>query len=216
MCNDCVVTHTGGKTKTLNRDKITDAAIVTFAENPEATMAEIAEAAGIVRRTVYGHFPTRHDLIIGIVERAAQELVEALPGPEDIPEEPEVALALLELSNWPVGDRYRALLGVGRRELGDQRVLDMLAGTRRLACRIIEDGQARGVFTQRLAAATIVAVSEAASLALLGETASGEDNLTAEVAADIALSLAGVDTCRRLDAIRKAEAIRGLDHQSSR
>lgn len=216
MCNNCVVTHTGGKTKNLNRDKITDAAIVAFAENSEATMAEVAEAAGIVRRTVYGHFPTRHDLIIGIVERAAQELVDALPAPEDIPEEPEVALALLELSNWPVGDRYRALLGVGRRELGDQRVLDMLAGTRRLTCRIIEEGQARGVFTQRLAAETIVAVSEAASLALLDETASGEDNLTAEVAADIALSLAGVDTCRRLDAIRKAEAIRNLDHQSSR
>ncbi|MDI9930719.1 TetR/AcrR family transcriptional regulator [Rhodococcus sp. IEGM 1354] len=199
--------HTGSKTKNLNRDKITDAAIAAFAVNPEATVAEIAEAAGIVRRTVYGHFPTRHDLIIGIVERAAQELIDALPSPEDIPDEPDVALALLELCNWPVGDRYRALLGVGRRELGDQRILDMISGARQLTLDVVERGQARALFNRRVTADTIVAVSEAASLALLDDTHRVDGTITATIAADIALSLAGVDTARRADAIRSAEII---------
>lgn len=201
--------HAGGKTKNLNRDKIIDAAIAAFAENPDATMAEIAEAAGIVRRTVYGHFPTRHDLIVGIVERAAQDFVDALPAADALPREPEVALALLELSAWPVGDRYRALLGIGRRELGDQCILDMLSESRQLTLDVIDDGRVRGVFTRDLPTETIVAASEAASLALLDHANRREGGISAAVAADVALSLAGVDSLRRRDAIRKAETVLG-------
>ena len=43
-----------------------------------ARILEAAEAAGVVRRTVYGHFDGRAALVTGLVEDAAQALRRAL------------------------------------------------------------------------------------------------------------------------------------------
>ncbi|WP_338889153.1 TetR/AcrR family transcriptional regulator [Rhodococcus sovatensis] len=197
-----------GPTKLANRDKILDAAISAFASDPDATVEYIAQSAGVVRRTVYGHFPTRHDLIVGIVERAARDFVAALPVIDDLPSRPEVALALLELSSWSVADRYRALLGVGRRELGEQQILEVLSVSRRVILLVLERGRASGVFTDRMAAETVISVSEAATLALLDRANGGDDTITAATAAEVALSLAGVDRGIRQSAIDEATAHR--------
>mgnify|MGYP000529473317 CR=1 FL=1 len=43
------------------------AAITAFAADPDASMDDVAKAAGVVRRTVYAHFDSREALINGIV-----------------------------------------------------------------------------------------------------------------------------------------------------
>ena len=49
-----------------NRSRIIEAAIGAFAADPDASMDDVARAAGVVRRTVYGHFPNRDALVEGI------------------------------------------------------------------------------------------------------------------------------------------------------
>jgi serine phosphatase RsbU (regulator of sigma subunit) len=47
----------------LNRTRLVEAARHLLADDPEATMSEIAGKAGVARGTAYRHFPTRDDLI---------------------------------------------------------------------------------------------------------------------------------------------------------
>ena len=56
------------------RDRILDVALDVLGENPDAGMGDIASAAGVVRRTVYGHFPSRLDLVRTLTERAVTEM----------------------------------------------------------------------------------------------------------------------------------------------
>ena len=47
---------------------VIDAAIRTLGDRPDASMDEIARAAGVTRQTVYAHFPSRDALIDAVVE----------------------------------------------------------------------------------------------------------------------------------------------------
>ena len=46
------------------------AALEALASDPDASMAEIARRAGVVRATIYAHFPTRESLLDAVMEHA--------------------------------------------------------------------------------------------------------------------------------------------------
>src|SRR5215216_2749536 len=50
--------------------RILDAALDALASDREASMAAIARRAGVVRATIYVHFPTRDALIEAVTQRA--------------------------------------------------------------------------------------------------------------------------------------------------
>lgn len=54
-------------------DAILGAARVILGERPDATMEDIAGAAGVSRQTVYAHFPSRDALLLALVTAAASE-----------------------------------------------------------------------------------------------------------------------------------------------
>ncbi|MCX5365707.1 TetR/AcrR family transcriptional regulator [Streptomyces sp. NBC_00124] len=156
-----------------NRARILATARRELGRNPDVTLEELARAAGVVRRTLFGHFPGRPALLEALADEAAESLGAVLESGVR-PEEPaERALAHFVFSFWPVGDRYRLLLTLARRDLGVERVSGILAPARSAATAILERGQHDGVFHAQLPPAVLSAGLEAMTLALLEEVNSG-------------------------------------------
>lgn len=102
---------------------ILDAAESCLTRDPDATVAEIAQAAGVGRQTLYGHFSTRADLVDAVFEevtRRANETLDAI----DTDGEPELSLQRLVASSWRVVHAYRGVLAAAERELPHHRIRD--------------------------------------------------------------------------------------------
>jgi AcrR family transcriptional regulator len=56
-----------------NREAVIEAAITALAEDPNASMLDVAHAAGLGRTTVYRHFDSREELIVALFERVIVE-----------------------------------------------------------------------------------------------------------------------------------------------
>ncbi|GAA4430060.1 TetR/AcrR family transcriptional regulator [Georgenia halophila] len=130
---------------TRNREKILVAALRALADDPNATMAAIARAAGVGRMTLYGHFETRHALVAALFARTVAEADAAL---ESVPLDGEPAHALDELtrSSWRIVAELHALLGAARDELGDDAVRAHMEHALGRVRGVVERGQARGAF----------------------------------------------------------------------
>ena len=90
------------------RERILDVAAQVLGVDPDAGMGEVATAVGAVRRTVYGHFPSRADLVLALTRRAADELTAAV-AEESGDQEADEAWAGFVGRLWPLLHRYRAL-----------------------------------------------------------------------------------------------------------
>src|SRR3954471_5639988 len=75
-----------------NIEAIIDAALEALAGDPDVSMAEIARRAGVVRATIYMHFPTREALLDAVMENAVAQVAEATRSAEPTAGEPEEAL----------------------------------------------------------------------------------------------------------------------------
>jgi AcrR family transcriptional regulator len=94
---------------------ILDAALAALADDPDVSMAEIARRAGVVRATVYVHFPTREALVAAVTDRAIAEATEALRGAAPDQGEPREALARILAAGWRTLGAYHALVTLNTR-----------------------------------------------------------------------------------------------------
>ncbi|MFJ8712444.1 TetR/AcrR family transcriptional regulator [Streptomyces violaceus] len=150
------------------RARILEAARRELSRDPDSSLTDIAEAAGVVRRTVYDHFAGRSALVEGLATEAAEALRHALtavaaPGPDDA----ATALRRFVLALWPVGDRYRILLRLAPQDLEAAQVDEILAPARDMATAIIERGLRQGVFRTGIPPAPLGRALEKLLLALL-------------------------------------------------
>ncbi|QCQ91617.1 TetR/AcrR family transcriptional regulator [Rhodococcus sp. SGAir0479] len=187
-----------------NRARILEAAIAAFAADPDASMDDVARAAGVVRRTVYSHFPNREVLIEGLVSEASTAITETLASGPPAPDAPELAVAVLGLRTWPVGDRFRILLSFARRELGEERIHDLLEPLRATSIDNVERGQRTGVFSNYLPAELLVAMYEGMTLTLLEHANRGVIVDRGETFATAALVLLGIHPDRAAEVVAEA------------
>src|SRR3954454_9205678 len=95
--------------------RILDAALDALTGDPDASMAEIARRAGVVRATVYVHFPNRETLIAAITRRALSEVTAAIEDAEPERGDPVDALHRVVLAAWRALGRFHALVEINTR-----------------------------------------------------------------------------------------------------
>jgi AcrR family transcriptional regulator len=92
-----------------NTAAILDAATVCLAVDPDASINDIAAAAGVGRVTIYGHFENRGVLVAQVVERALASSDADLDA-VDLDGDAHEALGRLLEASWHVTHRYGGLV----------------------------------------------------------------------------------------------------------
>ena len=90
-----------------------DALAATLNTRPTATMAELADAAGISRATLHRRFPSREDLLVRLAEDAARITEEALADARLTEGSARAACQRLVTTLVPLGSRFTFLLREG-------------------------------------------------------------------------------------------------------
>jgi AcrR family transcriptional regulator len=176
------------------RDRLVDVALEVLGENPDAGMGEIATAAGVVRRTVYGHFPSRLDLLRTLMERAVAEMTAVLTEVDASGAEADAAWVEFVARVWPVAHRYRVLLALRRGEYGEA-IHGLLGPVDALLADLVQRGQDSGVFARHLPAGTLSQLAYGAVFAIAdSEPPNGE--LGARAATITSLLMLGVPEAR--------------------
>ncbi|MEU0332463.1 TetR/AcrR family transcriptional regulator [Streptomyces sp. NPDC006193] len=186
-----------------NRRRILDVALAELLRDPDASMDQIARAAGVVRRTVYGHFPSREALISTLVDGAVEALADADARARAAVADPAEAVARSILAIWEIADRYRLLVALAQRTVTVQGIRERLAPLREDKVRLLRRGLDEGVFVSPLPAEALAYVHEQMLFAVTeavndGLLAAEEAGRSATVAV---LTAAGVPAARAAELV---------------
>ena len=181
------------------RDRILDVALDVLGENPDAGMGDIASAAGVVRRTVYGHFPSRLDLVRTLTERAVTEMTAVLTEVNASGAEADATWAEFIARIWPGTHRYRVLLALRRGEYGEA-IHSLLGPLDELLADLVKRGQDGGVFARHLPAGILSQVAYGAVFAIADSDRS-DGTLGARAATITSLLMLGVPETRALSLV---------------
>src|SRR6266513_4532934 len=149
-----------------NTASIIDAALEALAGDPDASMAAIARRAGVVRATIYMHFPTRESLLDAVMEEATGRVAEAIRNAEPDRGEPKEALERVILATWKQLSEFHNILQINMRRLSAQELRRRHLPMTTQFIPLLERGQADGVFRSDVSATWLIAVVRAASTEL--------------------------------------------------
>lgn len=176
------------------RDRILDVALDVLGENPDAGMGEIASAAGVVRRTVYDHFPSRLDLVQTLTQRAVAEITAVLTEVIDSGAQADAMWVEFIARLWPVAHRYRVLLALRRGEYGEA-IHALLGPVDELLADLVKRGQDGEVFARHLPAGILSQVAYGVVFAIADSELSN-GTLGARAATITSLLMLGVPETR--------------------
>jgi TetR/AcrR family transcriptional repressor of mexCD-oprJ operon len=95
--------------------RIHEAAVSCLSLNPDASMSDIARQAGVVRATIYVHFPTRESLIAAVTQHAISDVAQAIASADPESGDPVAALRRVISATWKTLGQYHALVGINSR-----------------------------------------------------------------------------------------------------
>lgn len=137
--------------------RIVAAARTSLSDNPDATVDDIAKAAGVGRMTLYGHFPGRPQLVeAALVDalRVGEETLSAV----DLSGDARAALTRLLTSSWSLVAESTALLIAAQKVLSAGRLRELHGAPAERVEELIRRGQQQGVFRTDLPITWLVSV----------------------------------------------------------
>jgi AcrR family transcriptional regulator len=129
-----------------NIERILDAAVDALTDDLDASMSEVARRAGVVRATVYMHYPTREALLDAVTERAFAEISTVIAAAEPDHDEPETALRRVITATWRTLGRYHALIAISTSTQPPEQLHRRHQTVLTPLIPLIERGQAAGTF----------------------------------------------------------------------
>jgi AcrR family transcriptional regulator len=191
-----------------NRRRILDVAFTELLRDPDASMDQIARAAGVVRRTVYGHFPSREALISTLVDEAVQAVEAVHTAARAGITDPAEAVGRSVLAIWDIADRYRLLSALAQRTVTMQGIRERLAPLRRDAVAHLQQGLDQGVFASPLPAPALAYVQEQTIFALMEAVNDGllDTREAGPAAAVTVLTAAGFPADRATELVHRLNA----------
>ncbi|MFJ3232613.1 TetR/AcrR family transcriptional regulator [Streptomyces sp. NPDC086787] len=150
-----------------NRRRILDVALTELLRDPDASMDQIARAAGVVRRTVYGHFPSREALISTLIDEAVEALMAAHAAGRAGVDDPAEAVARSVLAVWEIADGYRLLVALAQRTVTVEGIRERLTPVRESCAELLQRGLDQGTFSSPLPAPALAYVHEQMLFALM-------------------------------------------------
>lgn len=165
-----------------NISRIVEAAVSCFSRHPEASMADIAEAAGVGRVTLYAHFASREALLEAATGRAMVVAMAALDQAAIDDGPPPEALARMIRHGWPAfGQVWSLHAALGRR--APDWIGEHVGGFLARIAHLVDRGQADGSFRSDLPRDWLVAAFHGIVQAAGEEVAVGR--LDHAIAADV-------------------------------
>jgi AcrR family transcriptional regulator len=155
-----------------NVTTILRAATKVLSTQPEASVEDIARAAGVSRQTVYAHFASREALLNAVIEQATAEVTAAFEaaGLDEAP--PAEALIRLLNAGWQVSARY-PFLWKNMPAVSPDEDLDRHGPVVERLHEIVRRGQESGDFDRRVSATWLIAAGMAIGRAAEDEVKAG-------------------------------------------
>jgi len=126
-------------------ERILTATIELLSRSPEASMSDVAKAAGVGRVTLYSHFANREILVEAALVRAIADGEEQLAH-LDLTGDPRKDLRTLIVSSWKLLAQAGAVLEAAQAALPPGRVQRLHAEPEKRVLNLIRRGQDAGVF----------------------------------------------------------------------
>lgn len=142
-------------------EAIVNGALEALASDPDASMAEIARRAGVVRATVYMHFPTRESLLDAVMERSTGLVADAIRSAEPDRGEPREALERVLLATWKQLSDFHSVLAINISRLSAKELRRRHLPVTTQFIPLLERGQAEGIFRSDVSAQWLIAVLRA-------------------------------------------------------
>jgi TetR/AcrR family transcriptional regulator, mexCD-oprJ operon repressor len=153
--------------------RILDAAVDALASDSEASMAAIARRAGVVRATIYVHFPTREALLDAVTHRAVAEVAQVIEAAEPGRGDAAEALERVVSASWRTLGRYHALVAINTQQHGHAELRERHSSVLASLEPLIERGQADGTLRADVPAAWHLSMLMALVHAASGELGAG-------------------------------------------
>jgi AcrR family transcriptional regulator len=152
---------------TQNRLALIDAARVVLNRDPDASLESIAAEAGLSRRSVYGHFRTREELVAELNDLGIARITAALApiGHSDA----RIALALVGARLWSEVENVRVTAQLAIRGPRRELVAAGLEPVRRSLLDTVRQGIDAGQLRQDISAVTLTRLIEGAAMSVLDE-----------------------------------------------
>ena len=177
------------KDAAANRAGILRAAATMLASDPSASIDQIARAAGLSRRALYGHFDDRHALLTELIMGGSQRF-NAIAASIDDTDAP-LALARLTATLWTEAAHVQIAAALALTEAHVEETAAALAPLRRTVAAIVRGGQEVGTLRTDITAPTLARlIEEAARLAVSRIDASSP--AATDLAVRAVLSIAGL------------------------